>query len=184
MSKYTGERISTTHQHQLYFWTATINGWKHLLAEDSMKMEIIQSLQWLKARELISVYAFVIMPNHVHLVQQLHASNGKESAKGSLLKFTAHRFRRILLDTNPTILADYKSDASNKAHEFWQPDSQAFPLYSWAIINQKIDYIHNNPVNGKWQLASTADAYRFSSVNFYQSGVDEFGFLTHIGDIL
>lgn len=183
MSKYTGERISTTHQNQLYFWTATINGWKHLLAENHMKMEIIQSLQWLKAKELISVYAYVIMPNHMHLVWELHEPNGKESAKGSLLKFTAHRFRRILLDTNPTLLSSYQSSASNKAHEFWQPDSQAFPLYQRATIKQKINYIHNNPVNGKWSLASSANTYRFSSANFYQTGVDEFGFLTHIGEV-
>lgn len=183
MNDYAGERISTTHQHQLYFWTATINGWKHLLAEDEMKLEIIQSLQWLKVRQLISVYAYVIMPNHMHLVWELYAPNGKESAKGSLLKFTAHCFRQILLDTNPAVLETYQSSASNKTHEFWQPDSQAFPLYSQSIINQKIDYIHNNPVSGKWQLAPTADAYRFSSASFYQSGVDEFGFLTHIGEV-
>ena len=30
----------------LYLWTATINGGKHLMAEDSMKMEVIQLLQW------------------------------------------------------------------------------------------------------------------------------------------
>jgi putative transposase len=126
MSTYTGERISTTHQQQLYFWTATVNSWKHLLAEDQMKMEIIQLLQWLKARELIAVYAFVIMPNHMHLVWQLLQPNGKESAKGSLLKFTAHRFRRLLLDTNPVLLETYRSTASKELHEFWQPDSQAF----------------------------------------------------------
>ena len=68
MNKYDGERISTTHQHQLYFWTVTINGWKHLLTEDKMKPEIIQSLQWLKVRQLISVYAYVIMPNHMDLL--------------------------------------------------------------------------------------------------------------------
>ena len=171
MNEYAGERISTTHQHQLYFWTATINGWQHLLANDSMKLEIIQSLQWLKVRQLISVYAFVIMPNHMHLIWQLNGLNGKESAKGSLLKFTAHRFRKILMDTNPILLETYQSSASNKTHEFWQPDSQAFPLYQRTTINQKINYIHNNPVSGKWQLAATADAYRFSSANYYHHEV-------------
>jgi hypothetical protein len=46
----------------LYFRTATSNGWKHLLAADEMKMEIIQLLQWLKAKALVSIYAYVIMP--------------------------------------------------------------------------------------------------------------------------
>ena len=184
MNKYIGERNSTTHQNELYFWTATINGWKYLLAEDSMKMEVIQSLQWLRAKALIAVYAYVIMPNHIHLLWELHAPNGKESAKGSLLKFTAHQFRRLLYERNPALLKEYEVDRENKKHEFWQRDPLAIPLYSRAAILQKMDYIHNNPVSGKWMLAHSADAYRFSSASYYQTDIDKFGILTHIGEVL
>ena len=82
-------------------------------------MEIIQSLQWLKQRHLISIYAYVIMPNHIHLIGELHAPNGRESAKGSLLKFTAHRFRTLLYQQNPELLKPYEVEAANKKHEFW-----------------------------------------------------------------
>ena len=72
------QRKSAIVKGELYFWTATINNWKHLLETDAMKMEIISSLQWLKARELISVYAYVIVPNHMHLIWHVHGNNGKE----------------------------------------------------------------------------------------------------------
>ncbi len=88
------------------------------------------------------------------------------------------------LETNPGLLKEYKVNAANKKHEFWQRDSLAQILYNKSFILQKMDYIHNNPVSGKWQLAPTADEYRFSSVNFYRKGFDEFGILTDIGEVL
>src|SRR4051812_10041737 len=109
----------------IYFWTATINGWKHLLTDDSMKIEIIQSLQWLTQRNLVSVYAYVIMPNHLHFVWTIKENNGRESPQGSLQKFTAHRFRKILYQSQPEVLKEYQVDANNKLHEFWQRDSLA-----------------------------------------------------------
>ena len=177
-------RKSHIENNQLYFWTATINGWEHLLKDDKIKMEIIASLQWLKQQNLVALYAYVIMPNHLHFVWSVLGKNGKESPQGSFLKFTAHRFRQILLQTEPHLLNQFKVDAANKVHEFWQRDSLAFQLYSREVTWQKIEYTHNNPVAKNWQLAETREAYRFSSADFYYTGKDEFGILTHIGEIM
>ncbi len=166
-----------------YFWTATIHGWKHLLKDDAMKMEIIQSLQWLTNRDLIAVYAYVIMPNHLHFIWTVKSNNGRESPQGSLLKFTAHRFRKILYQTNQQVLQEYEVTAVNKLHEFWQRDSLALPLYSRPFLLQKIAYIHNNPIAKHWKLAAYPAAYRFSSASYYENGKDEFGILTHIAEI-
>ena len=148
---------------QPYFWTATINNWKHLMKEDAMKMEVISSLQWLKQNHLIELYAYVIMPNHLHFVWTMLAKNGKESPQGSFLKFTAHRFKHLLRQTSPHSLDQFKIDAPNKSYEFWQTDPFGFPLYSREVSWQKIEYIHNNPVAKKWLLAENREAYRFSS---------------------
>ena len=183
MSNEYERRKSAMQYGELYFWTATINGWKHLLAADEMKLEMIQSLQWLTARELVTIHAYVIMPNHIHLIWETNKPNGKEQPQGSLLKFTGHQFKKILSDKHPAWLQEFKVEAVNKQYEFWQRDALAYPLFSRAVINQKIDYIHLNPVSGKWQLAGSSIEYRFSSAAFYESGVDEFGILTHIGAV-
>lgn len=47
---------------------------------------------------------------------------------------------------------------------------------------QKLDYIHRNPMQEKWNLAATPEEYRYSSAKFYMSGIDEFQFLTHWQD--
>jgi len=45
--------------------------WKHLLKDDSFKEIIISSLQFLYKEGSIIVYAFVIMPNHIHMIWQI-----------------------------------------------------------------------------------------------------------------
>lgn len=75
---------------EIYFWTATINQWQRLLQKDEYKDVIINSLDHLSDAGKIDVFAFVIMPNHIHLIWRVNELNGKESPQGSFLKFTAH----------------------------------------------------------------------------------------------
>ncbi len=46
----------------IYFWTATINKWQHLLKDDNFKNVIVSSFEYLTTSEKIDVFAFVIMP--------------------------------------------------------------------------------------------------------------------------
>src|ERR1700739_4143992 len=89
-------RKSHTSIGDIYFWTATIHKWLPLLLEDSSKEIITKYLKKLSDEKLITVYAFVIMPNHIHLIWQQNKLNGKETPKGSLLKYTSHIFLKQL----------------------------------------------------------------------------------------
>jgi REP element-mobilizing transposase RayT len=51
-----------------YFYTDTIYQFRHLLAADALKLEVISSLQYLGQKEIVTLYGFVIMPNHIHLL--------------------------------------------------------------------------------------------------------------------
>jgi putative transposase len=62
------QRKSYTAKGKIYFWTATIHKWLPLLENDLNKQIIVDSLKYLSDKELITVYAFVIMRNHIHLV--------------------------------------------------------------------------------------------------------------------
>ncbi len=84
---------------EIYFWTATINKWQTLLENDDFKEVIIDSLTHLSNKGKIDVFAFVIMPNHIHLIWRINQNNGKETPQGSLLKHTAHAFKKILLES-------------------------------------------------------------------------------------
>jgi len=164
----------------LYFWTATINNWYNLLDKDVVKDIVIASLQYLTNKGKITVYGFVIMPNHIHLVWQIHDLNGKETVQGSFLKYTAHAFKKWLQAYDVDFLKLFEVKAANKSYEFWQRDSFAFELTQRATAIQKIEYMHNNPVAKHWNLAVTREKYRYSSAQFYYTGDNDFGFLQHI----
>ncbi|MEY2829661.1 MAG: hypothetical protein RIQ33_1519, partial [Bacteroidota bacterium] len=161
----------------------TINKWQHLLEEDAVKKIIIDSLKYLVEQKKIEVYGFVIMPNHIHLIWQTLALNGKESAQGSFLKFTAHAFKKYLMTLQPNELKHYSVEASNKNYEFWQRDPLAFKLSNIDTTLQKLNYIHNNPLAQHWLLATEPINYFYSSALFYENGKNDFGFLKNIVDV-
>jgi putative transposase len=162
---------------EIYFWTATINNWQRLLHEDSYKQVIIDSLEYLSSRGKIDVFAFVIMPNHIHLIWRINENNGKETAQGSFLKFTAHEFKKMLTNDGGGVIEDYAVEAHNKRYEFWQRDSLAIPLYTREVAYQKLDYVHYNPTAEQWQLAMDPCNYKYSTARFYEMGVKDFDFI-------
>lgn len=87
---------------EIFFFTATINSWKPLLYDDSYKQIIINSLEWLTNENKLDVFAFVIMPNHFHVIWRTNDMNGKETVQVSFLKYTAHQFRRKIMKENPS----------------------------------------------------------------------------------
>ena len=50
------------------------------------------------------------------------------------------------------------------------------------LVFQKLNYSHNNPLQDHWKLADSPENYKWSSAKFYETGIDEFGFLTHYLD--
>ena len=163
---------------KIFFWTSTINSWYNLLEPDENKQLVVDSLKYLSDGKYITVYAFVIMPNHVHLIWKQNKLNGKETPKGSFLKYTGHKFLDYLIKVGKS--QSYTVDLSNKNHEIWQNNSLAIEIFSLEMAKQKLDYIHFNPLSGKWNLAKDELSYFYSSARFYETGIDEFGFLENI----
>ena len=164
---------------QAYFYTDSINNFRHLLADDNLKLIIINSWKYLVENKFIEIYGYVIMPNHIHLIWNILKMNGKESPAGSFAKYTAHQFRKYLLQTNPTLLEQYQSDKTDRSIQFWKRDPLAIPLTSEVNLIQKLEYIHQNPIREKWLLCQHPEEYKWSSAKFYVSGDDEFGIVKH-----
>lgn len=89
-----------------YFYTASIIYWKQLLLDDNYKEVIVSSLRFLCEKKLINVYAFVIMPNHIHLIWEMLEMNGKEMPHASFMKHTSHTFLQMLRKDNSQKLSE------------------------------------------------------------------------------
>ncbi len=175
------KRKSFIEKGEIYFWTATINKWQKLLLNDRYKNVIIDSLEYLSNTGKIEVFAFVIMPNHIHLIWRFVENNGKETPQGSFLKYTAHEFKKMLTSEGGK-LSSYAVATNNKDYEFWQRDSLAVHLYTQDVAYQKLDYIHLNPLAEQWQLVKEPCDYKYSTAKFYEEGIKEFSFVKDLRD--
>jgi putative transposase len=161
------------------FFTATILEWKPLLKEDIYKDIIIKSLQFLTNEGSIVVYGFVIMPNHIHLIWQIQDGYKQDVIQMRFLKFTAQQMKFKLMDTKDDRLSSFTVNAKDRQYQFWERNSLGIDLWNPEVFMQKLDYIHNNPLQQKWQLSVLPEDYRYSSAQFYMTGTDEFGIISH-----
>lgn len=164
---------------KLYFYTATIHQWQTLIRDFKLEPIFLDSLSYLQQKGCIKVYGFVIMPNHIHLLWQLVKNNGKESPVASLMKFTAHRFEQVLGEKAPDALRNYRVNDLSRQFRFWQSAPDWFLLRLIPTIEQKLHYIHYNPMQEKWRLSDRAIDYPYSSLRFYVEGKSSFSFLQH-----
>ena len=157
------------------FFTATIQQWKHLLKEDKYKNIIVDSLKFLVAEGSVTINGFVIMSNHLHIIWQAKSNNDLQKIQNSFIKHTSKEFKKMLEIDND--LQAYEVNAIDRKYNFWQRDSLNIELFTAAVFQQKLNYLHYNPV--KANLCNFPEDYYFSSALFYEKGIDHFGFIEH-----
>ncbi len=167
---------------EVYFWTNTINNWNNLLSHETLKLVIINQLQWLIKNNKIKVYGYVIMPNHMHILWEMIEKNGKEMPHASFNKWTGSRFLVFLRDAYPQRVWPYYENTNARNHRFWQRDALAIKIWSRRVFEQKLNYIHMNPLQERWSLVKKPADYKWSSAAYYECGFDEFGIVSHYYD--
>jgi REP element-mobilizing transposase RayT len=168
----------------LYFFTATILNWMTLLDTEERKMIITDSLRFLVSDKRVKVYGFVIMPNHFHVLWSVNKTYTLEAIQRDMLKFTAQKLKFNLLDANDTRLEKLRSTQADRVFQIWERRPKWKEMMNREMTTQKLNYIHANPLQGKWSLADTAIDYRFSSAAFYETGIDSWGFIAHIHEVM
>jgi hypothetical protein len=73
--------------------------------------------------------------------------------------------------------------AKGKNHEVFISSFDGRICYTREIVEQKLDYIHHNPVSGKWNLVKDFVDYEHSSASFYEKGVHRHFKVTHYQDL-
>jgi len=73
--------------------------------------------------------------------------------------------------------------ANKKQHEVWETSFDWKDCCSNEFVWQKLNYMHNNPCTGKWQLAANPIEYIHSSAKFYLTGVQSIYPVTNFMDM-
>ncbi|HOZ52523.1 MAG TPA: hypothetical protein PLU17_11730 [Chitinophagaceae bacterium] len=182
MNIFENQRNSIMEFNEIYFWTATISKWRKLLSEDAFKNIIIESMNYLTQKNKIAVYGFVVMPNHIHIIWEMLEMNGKEKPYTSFLKHTSHQMQKKLRMINMNTYLSYNVAEITRKQRYWKRDPLAIKILSREMLQQKLEYCHNNPLQAHWNLASTQEDYFYSSAFDYMNNFSRFSFLTHYFD--
>ena len=134
---------------------------------------------YLKEKDETDILSFVIMPNHFHAI--IHLRNEKSSlnklvANGK--RFMAYEIVKRLQEKKEDAILERlalgvsKTDKKKgQKHRVFETSFDAKYVESDKFILQKLDYIHHNPVTGKWNLAAEFTDYEHSSASYYELGV-------------
>jgi REP element-mobilizing transposase RayT len=155
----------------LYFITATIVNWKHLFITSEYANIPLSSLIWMQQQKRILIFAYVLMPSHLHAIVK-----PEDGAIGEIIQqfgsFTSHEILKKLREQNRKELLDLFSQKKRDPrheHSIWQ-DIQAKNIFSIKFLQQKMEYIHQNPISKDWMLAKDRADYVYSSAGYYDYG--------------
>ena len=177
MSKY-----KIHNQKGLYFLTLTTVGWIDVFTRAIYRDIIVDSLKYCRKEKGLVVYAYVIMSNHIHLIAQ---SESETQTLSDIIRdfksFTAKEIRKKVEDVKTgesrrdwlMYLFSYFASGNqrNRTFQFWQSDNHPIVLWSPKVIEQKLAYIHWNPVNAKIVAEPSHYIYSSASNYFLEEGI-------------
>jgi len=155
---------------KVYFVTSTTIEWIPVFTEEKYFKIVTGALKYAQENKDLKVYAYVILENHFHLIV---SSNKLSGVLGSLKSYTA----RMIIDTLKSNrkewllnqLAYYKlKHKVYSDYQLWQEELHPQIIYTAEILNQKIDYIHFNPVRRGY--VNEPHHWKYSSAGFYYFG--------------
>ncbi len=98
------------------------------------------------------------------------------------LKYTAQKIKFDLQKNNPELFEEFRSDANDSTFQFWKRRALSIELRTDNVYQQKLEYIHWNPV--KAALCKLPEEYKYSSAQFYHTGIDNLPAGRQVGDFL
>jgi REP element-mobilizing transposase RayT len=130
----------------------------------------------LKEKYKADVVAYVVMPNHLHAILHFHnenfdlnkiISNGKRFMAYEIINHLQVSGNNEVLEKLSSLLSE-REKKKGQLHKVFKDSFDAKAIITQHFLLQKIKYIHNNPVSGKWQLAKDFVEYEHSSASFYE----------------
>ncbi len=120
---------------------------------------------------------YAIMPNHVHFIIRVPESGAINTLLANGKRFLAYTIIDRLRKINAiSRLKDLRSGlrasdvARGQKHRVFETSTDLIELFSGKMIEQKLRYMHANPVSKRWNLADDAVEYEHSSFAFYMRG--------------
>lgn len=169
------DRYLITDPGAIYYCTFTVVDWVDVFTRKEYKCILVDTLNFCIQNKGLICYAYVIMSNHMHVIWQTNNEKGLSALIRDFKKFTSvsilNEIKEIPESRREWLLDKFSFEARRsgraKRYKLWRDDNHAIELYSNEMMDQKLDYIHNNPV--KAMIVEKPEDYLFSSARDYAS---------------
>ena len=149
----------------LHFVTFSVFGRRKLLETNKSKQIVLGDLSTQMHRFNAYCVGYVVMPEHVHALIGFHSKSQIALLMQEWKRKTSRVFKVIYM-ADESFLKELQT--SSGQFRFWQPKYYDFLVRSLKKMNEKLVYIHNNPVNRK--LVARSVDYKYSSARYYETG--------------
>ncbi len=147
-------------------------GWIDIFTRQKYRDIIIQNLKYCQEHKGLSIFAYVIMSNHLHILVQSQTG----TLSNTIRDFKSYTSKVILstveneMESRKEWMMNYFEHAAqaherNRNYQFWTHENHAEQIYSDKFIRQKLNYIHMNPVRAG--IVRKPEEYIYSSASNY-----------------
>lgn len=162
-------------QFACYFLTFQVVGWVDIFSRKSYRDIVLEAMNYCRVNRSLTIYSYVIMTNHVHVIWQ----SKKGDLSGIIRDFKKHVSKEVIKEFRTSgeesrkswleIVFRYHAKYNKRVEEvqLWTHDNHAVELTSNEIFDQRLNYIHMNPVKAGW--VERPEEYLYcSAVNYYK----------------
>lgn len=154
-----------------HFISFAVVGWIDVFTRADYAEFLLKNLDFCRKNKGLKLYAFVIMPNHVHLVAAAEQGNLGEVMRDfktytskELVKMIAANERESRREWMLRLFKEYgAANPQNVHHQFWQQSNKPILLNTPKKFADSCAYVLQNPLAAG--LVTDATAYRWSSAN-------------------
>ncbi len=164
-------------QEKLHFVTFTVIKWIDIFIRTTYKDIIVDSMNYCVENKGLEIYGWCIMTSHVHLIIGTSGDNRLENIIRDMKRHTSKALLKAIQENPKESRKDWllwmfekagKRNPNNEQFQFWQQHSQPIELNSNFLMDQKLNYIHNNPIEAG--IVSKPEEYKYSSAFDYSGG--------------
>ncbi|NBC14314.1 MAG: hypothetical protein GVY09_13435 [Gammaproteobacteria bacterium] len=151
-------RISASAPGGTFFLTFTVQRWYYIFDRHARWQILAEALSYRRAHAGLQLHGFVFMLNHIHLIATA------PDAAGFVRDFKRHTAARLyenLGTTEPRVQELFRTE--DGGYSLWQSGSAAMALETERMFQQKLTYIHENPV--RKQYVARPEHWFWSSAN-------------------
>ena len=153
-------------QDGVYFVSFAVRDWVDVFTRNEYK-DILENLDFCQKHKGLEIFAWCIMTNHIHLIVRSQEGYLLQDILRDFKKFTSKAIIKAIIEHQGESRKEWllKQFKTSEGYRFWRTDNRPIELWSNAVIDQKLDYIHQNPVEEG--LVFKAEHYMYSSAIDY-----------------